>query len=261
MAKAFADFTKIPIVARLKRNEIKVLDQFSGELTKDKLEMILTADLFEDQPLLRLNEDRLARSEFVLLVLTMMNKVEEKDIILVSEIFTRLDGNDNNFLSVEDLEFAMKDAKEEEPGRKESLSEIVGEIAGRFIESFTTAGSGAKKSSRTGSDSGSFSYGNPAINPITRGAGGEERGSFTVSNTSILPIPPTDNTFKPSLAARFFESASPVENNRSSFSKSTHLVSSTSSNNLQKDNKEIGGGGGSSSAQNQFELKTAVDTV
>jgi hypothetical protein len=226
MAKAFADFTKIPIVARLKRNEIKVLDQFSGELTRDKLEMILSADLFEDHPLLRLNSDRLARSEFVLLVLTMMNKVEEKDIILVSEIFSRLDGNDNNFISAEDLEGKIKDAREE-PQRKESMSEIVGEIAGRFLESFT--GASAQKNGRSGSDSGSFSQPNNSIsNPIVNSL---SRGSFSINPSPILPVAATDNTLRASLATRSVGSSA------------------------NKDGKE------NNSAQNQLELKSAIDSA
>jgi len=57
----------------------------------------------------------MSKSEFVLMVLNLMNKVEDKDIILVSEVFEKLD-NGKGFLSMEEMKEKVENAADEPEG-------------------------------------------------------------------------------------------------------------------------------------------------
>jgi hypothetical protein len=82
---------KFPLLSRLLKNEIKVINQFSGELSSNKLEMIFDSDFYKLMPDLKKSNSEMTKCEFVLLVLNLMNKVEEKDIFLVSKLFENWD--------------------------------------------------------------------------------------------------------------------------------------------------------------------------
>jgi hypothetical protein len=90
-AKGFRDVVCYPLVLRAKTNEAKILEQFGEGLSERSLKGILQADLLKRIPRFQQDQKSLYKSEFMLLLLRLMNKVQEKDIIFASEIFDRLD--------------------------------------------------------------------------------------------------------------------------------------------------------------------------
>jgi hypothetical protein len=91
VAKAMTDFVKLPLLTRLLKNEIKVINQFSGNLSKEKLESIFQNEFYQLIPDLKRAPNEMSKCEFTLMVLQLMNKVEEKDIFLVAKLFENLD--------------------------------------------------------------------------------------------------------------------------------------------------------------------------
>lgn len=64
-------------------------------MTEERIKSIFAADLFSRYPTLKRKDDELSKSEFILLVLHLMNKVEEKDVLLVKQLFETLDVYDH----------------------------------------------------------------------------------------------------------------------------------------------------------------------
>jgi voltage-gated potassium channel Kch len=91
MAKSLTDFVKFPLLARILHNEIKVVNQFSGDLSPDMLDTLFNNDLYQLVPDLKRTEDEMSKCEFVLLMLQVMGKVEEKDIFLAARLFDNFD--------------------------------------------------------------------------------------------------------------------------------------------------------------------------
>ena len=98
MAKAIEDLAKIPITAKLKRNEASVLNQFTNP-SKQRLEQLFKSNYFTSIPKLRRKKSELAKSEFVLLVLKFMSKIDEKDVYILSEMFDSLDNEGKGSLN------------------------------------------------------------------------------------------------------------------------------------------------------------------
>eukprot|EP01038_Epipyxis_sp_PR26KG_P005584 gene5584-7709_t len=118
MAKALTDFVKFPIIYKLRSNELTLLNQFvNGPLSKETLEEIFQSDLFKVIPSLKRNQHELSKAEFALLVLTLMNKLEQKDIFFVSKLFDEMDVNKNGVLSAEEMDNQIKKA----PSRSASI--------------------------------------------------------------------------------------------------------------------------------------------
>jgi hypothetical protein len=71
-------------------------------LTEERLKSIFAADLFTRYPTLKRKDEELSKSEFILLVLHLMNKIEEKDVLLVKQLFETMDvnANGNNFFVI-----------------------------------------------------------------------------------------------------------------------------------------------------------------
>jgi hypothetical protein len=114
MAKSFQDFANVPVVMRLKKNENKVINQFTRDLSRQKLELIFNNEFFNRVPRLKRWNSEISKSEFVLMVLTLMNKIEEKDILIVAEAFEKLD-NGKGFLSNEEMQEKVANAIDESP--------------------------------------------------------------------------------------------------------------------------------------------------
>lgn len=91
MAKGFRDVVCYPLVLRAKKNESKILDQFGEGLSEKKLRAILKADLLKKIPNFQRDPKQVTKSEFMVLLLRMMNKLQEKDIQFASQVFDRLD--------------------------------------------------------------------------------------------------------------------------------------------------------------------------
>ena len=92
---ALSELAQYPMILMGKRNEIKVIEQFSTKLDEQRLESLINNEFFDRVKGLKADdaiaENRLSKAEFVLLVLHMMDKVKEKDAILMSSIFDNLD--------------------------------------------------------------------------------------------------------------------------------------------------------------------------
>lgn len=76
---------------KAKQSELKVMMQFGGQLSEDTLRSMLASDFFDRIPNLRQSEESLTKSEFILLLLSMMAKINDKDVLIVSKIFDMLD--------------------------------------------------------------------------------------------------------------------------------------------------------------------------
>lgn len=93
MAKAVTDLASYPFLMREKKTELEVLMQFGTELSEEQLTMIQSSELINALPKLRKSRDRVEKSEFVLILLQLMDKVQDTDIVYISEIFDALDKN------------------------------------------------------------------------------------------------------------------------------------------------------------------------
>ena len=104
LANGLNTLVAYPLTKKSKQSELRVMLQFGGKLTEETLQEILSHDLFERIPNLRYNEDSISRSEFILLLLSMMNKTYDKDLIIISSIFDVLDKNKVGSLSSQTLQ-------------------------------------------------------------------------------------------------------------------------------------------------------------
>lgn len=114
LARVMNDLIAYPLVKKEKQSELKVMMQFGGELSEDTLQHILTDDFFDRIPNLRQKQESIAKSEFILLVLGMMNKLNDKDIIIVSKIFDMLDKQQEGVLSADTIRHQMTTARLQE---------------------------------------------------------------------------------------------------------------------------------------------------
>jgi hypothetical protein len=91
LAKSVYELVCFPLSKIAHQNESIMLDQFStSNLSSNTLNAILSGDFFEKYPKLKLNKNKISRSEFVLLILHMMDKINEKDVIIVQQLFNSL---------------------------------------------------------------------------------------------------------------------------------------------------------------------------
>lgn len=113
MAKVFTDVIKYPLLARLLRNEEEVARQFAGATqSPELLQSIFGNELHRLIPDLKRNPDEMSKNEFVLLILHMMNKVEEKDIFLAAKLFDDLDSEHKGFFSLQDMREKVEEAQQ-----------------------------------------------------------------------------------------------------------------------------------------------------
>jgi hypothetical protein len=82
---------RYPLVIKAKQSELKVMMQFGGKLSEETLRSMLASDFFDRNPNLRQDEHSVTKSEFILLLLSMMNKINDKDVLIISKIFDMLD--------------------------------------------------------------------------------------------------------------------------------------------------------------------------
>ena len=179
VARIMNDLISYPLVKKEKQSELKVMMQFGGELSEETLRHILANDFFDRVPNLRQNKDSISKSEFILLVLGMMNKLNDKDIIIVSKIFEMLDKHQDGVLSSDTLRREIttarlqeeKDAQLQEilSGDKQSKSLGLGSIHSKLKEKVgDIKGSVSKKSKKTGAYEkvGSQGMSNPLIDEV-----------------------------------------------------------------------------------------------
>jgi len=111
LVKSLSSIVKIPSLMRIRRKEMKLIEKFGGEkhqMTPDLLKEVLEADLFNSFPMLKRNEKETSRAEFVILILTMMKKVKEKDIIFACKLFDNIDKNGDGVLDETDITEEME---------------------------------------------------------------------------------------------------------------------------------------------------------
>lgn len=116
-AKGFGDIVRYPLVMREKENELRITEQFGEEITEHTLKCILHNKFFDRIPNLRKDDKQLVKSEFVLLLLQMMDKVQDKDVILASQIFDRLDSAADGVLDEADQQEQLRKARERDQVR------------------------------------------------------------------------------------------------------------------------------------------------
>eukprot|EP01036_Dinobryon_divergens_P024435 gene24435-32884_t len=122
---ALTEFVRYPIVARVLKDEIKVMSQFSGQLSSEKLNQLFNNDLFSRMPDLKRTEKEISKCEFILLVLTLMDKVEERDIFLVGKLFENWDTNLDGVLNLGDIKQIFSDAQRREVENGSDLTSAV----------------------------------------------------------------------------------------------------------------------------------------
>lgn len=86
MAKALTDFVKYPLLSRVLRNEITVINQFAGDLSPEKLASIFENDFYALIPDLKRAPNEMSKCEFTLMVLQLMNKVCGVCYIIVVDV-------------------------------------------------------------------------------------------------------------------------------------------------------------------------------
>ena len=111
LASAVGGVVKYPILRRSRHIEAKVLNQFAGDLSEAMLSKIFHSEIYERHPDLRASKDSMSKSEFILLLLERMNKLAEKDIVLASRVFDKLDVNGDGTLSTEDMNILKEKAR------------------------------------------------------------------------------------------------------------------------------------------------------
>jgi len=112
--KGFAEIVRYPIVLRAKKNELEVSKQFISDISPSTIKNILKNDFFDRIENLRKSPTTVQKSEFVLMLLQMMGKTSEKDIVFIARVFDSLDANGSGEISEEQLNAAMIQAKERE---------------------------------------------------------------------------------------------------------------------------------------------------
>lgn len=99
VSSALNELAQYPMMLLGKRNEIRVIDQFGSSMDEQQAESLINNDFFQRVPSLKGDapdaKSRITRAEFVLMVLNMMDKLQEKDVILLCALFDSLDSDHN----------------------------------------------------------------------------------------------------------------------------------------------------------------------
>ena len=77
--------------SRATENELLLIQQFGKDLDQATIFKIMKNDNFEYIHGLRGDRNKMTKSEFVLLLLSLMEKVDMKDILFLSKVFEHLD--------------------------------------------------------------------------------------------------------------------------------------------------------------------------
>jgi hypothetical protein len=111
LVRSCTNLVKIPILIRTRKNELDIIRQFGGEnlqLTTDQLKAVFEAEIFRKYPTIKRNESELSKAEFVILLLSMMDRINEKDLILACKLFDKIDRNDRRFLHKDDINLEIE---------------------------------------------------------------------------------------------------------------------------------------------------------
>lgn len=142
--KAFGEVTRFPLVVRSRLAELKVTAQFGDEISEETLRSLIGNEFFDDKPNLQRNKSELSKSEFVLLLLRMMNKINEKDVILVSRVFDEMDHDKSGVLDKDEIDDqavkAAEKAKERIQEHERVATQEADSLAGQVTQHISTFG-------------------------------------------------------------------------------------------------------------------------
>ena len=111
-AKAFAELVRAPFILRMKKYEVQVSRQFSEYLNPAVFKAILKNDFFDRVPNLRKDSGSVQKCEFVVMLLQMMGKIQDKDILYAAKAFDRLDVHSVGYLNEDEVNKQIAEAKE-----------------------------------------------------------------------------------------------------------------------------------------------------
>ena len=111
LVRSCTNLVKIPLLIRSRKNELDIIRQFGGEnlqLTTDQLKAVFEAEIFRKYPTIKRNENELSKAEFVILLLSMMNRLNEKDLILACKLFDKIDREERRYLDKADINLEIE---------------------------------------------------------------------------------------------------------------------------------------------------------
>jgi len=120
-AKAFAELVRAPFTLRMKKYEVQVSRQFSECLNPAVFKAILKNDFFDRIPNLRKDAGNVQKCEFVIMLLQMMGKVQDKDVLFAAKVFDRLDVHAVGYLNEDEVNKQIGEAKERQKVELEKL--------------------------------------------------------------------------------------------------------------------------------------------
>ena len=108
LIKSCYSIVTVPLILRSKKLELKFLQQFydptTNEFTGNILPVVIEHPLVHEYiNILKVNEDITTKAEFVVILLLVMNRINEKDMIRAFKIFDKLDKDDKKLLSTKEI--------------------------------------------------------------------------------------------------------------------------------------------------------------
>jgi hypothetical protein len=107
LLKSLTNIVKIPSLMRVRRKEMNIIKKFGGEtheLTIDVFREVIDAELYKTFPTIKKNQNEMSKAEFTILILSMMRKVKDKDIIFACKLFDKIDKNGDMILDQKDMD-------------------------------------------------------------------------------------------------------------------------------------------------------------
>jgi hypothetical protein len=132
MGKTIADIAKYPVLRRNRRSEFHFIKQFSRKLSKEQLVSIFESKFFNIYPRMRRTKDVLYKAEFSLLALHLMNKINTKDLLVVSRLFDSMDALEEGLLTQETMQLEIEAAKTDAQIQEEDRASLQAERASLY---------------------------------------------------------------------------------------------------------------------------------
>jgi hypothetical protein len=190
MARTLMNLVSIPVLMRTRHNEVRFMKQFDEGLSKEQLASIFHSKFFDIIPGVQGQQDRLTKSEFILLLLHMMNKIDLKQVMIAGHLFDKMHKERTGQLTMDkltkEMDLAMSEQEIEDMRRMSKeidISQRVDQFARKISISGLLSESASQQSSRQSSRRPSVSQASnavPAIAPTSSTRGGD----YATVNTS-----------------------------------------------------------------------------
>lgn len=97
---------ELPVLVKYQKEEKKILSQFGNGLSDEMLFDILNDDIFKIKNIRIANDNThsIRKCQFILILLKLMDKLTDNDVILAASIFDSLDLSETGMLSEEDIQ-------------------------------------------------------------------------------------------------------------------------------------------------------------